>query len=362
MSVIGYRQNFQVLDSASASFSESQTSGLVAGQYTQPFSVTPFLKPYSLGVWMQFVGALTASAAEAPTSGTDSLDLFFNELEVSPSVGGETRSVALTRQFAEFAWVFCTDVNPNVAAAPTFTTSGTATVTTYLYVPLGGNAASVKVKLQGVATAVYAANVTYTFTSVTTYVISSNWSGIVAFQEQNTASLGSSLQSMLNYVQGAVAPDAIFLKGETSTTITQVTLITVAGIVLAQTTATAINQLGAAAICNVAGSTYTTSAGFVLTGNGQAFRTFQLAFSSATTHFIGYVQCAGGEDTLVGMSPGPTAAPPAVQNTGTVTPSGGVASVKSTLPTAAIAPGGAALKLKPGSAGGIISMRASTPC
>src|SRR5208282_277980 len=161
---------------------------------------------------------------------------------------------------------------------------------------------------------------------------------------------------MLTYIPGGVAPDAIFMKGETSSTITQVTLITVDGTVLAQTTATAINQLGAAAIANTAGATYTTTAGFVLAGNGAAFRTFQLAFASATTHFVGYIQSAGGEDTMIQSAPGATPAPAAVSKKGTVTDSGKVASVQ----TGGLATGfGGALtkNLAQGAAGSIISRR-----
>ena len=326
-------QSFQTLDAAATSFSEEQTNGLSAGQYTQPFSIVPFYKPYALGQWMKFNVVLTASGPATPASGTDVIDLIFSDLQVSGSVGGETRCEALTRPFAEFVWTFCTDTNPNVAAAPTFASAGTASVTIYLYVPLGGAAASTKLKLPQAPTGVYSSGVSIAFTSVKSYVVSSNFSGVVAFQEQNTASLGTALQSMLTYIPGGVAPDAMFMKGESSSTITQVTLITVSGVVLAQTTDTDINQIGASFIANTAGPTYTTSAGFVFTGDGEAFRTFQLAFANATTHFLGYVQIGGGQSEANPNAPQPTPAPSAVQIVGSVNSAGQVTAVSATGPT-----------------------------
>ena len=75
----------------------------------------------------------------------------------------------------------------------------------------------------------------------------------------------------------------------------------------------------------VAGATYTTTNGFVFVGDQKSFQKFQVTFSSATTHYIAYLQVAGGEDTLPNKTPQATSAPASVSQTGVMTASGGVA-------------------------------------
>jgi hypothetical protein len=328
MSLQAYRDEYARI-AGSASYGEQQTNGLSAGQYTQYFSLTPKNgKANSFGVFVKFVGVLTASGAATPTAGTDNLDLYLGgggDIELSPAAGAAMRAQAITRQFMEFLWVASTNVNVSVAAAPTFASAGTSTVTTYLYVPCGGNAGVLKAKLAGNITGVYSSNVTIAYTSVTTYILSSNFAGVAAFKEELTASLGTQLQSVLNYVPQTVSPDAIFLKGETSATITFLSMATIDGLVFINSADTDVLQLGAQAFAPISGVTYTTSAGFVICGDQKAFSQIQMTFASATTHNIGYFQMAGGSDVVPSPSASPTAAPAAVNQTGTVTASGQVA-------------------------------------
>lgn len=351
MSLAKYRENYQ-LNAGNASFGEQQTNGLSAGQYTQYFSMTPRGGlPYVLGGFYKFVYVFTATGAETPVSGSDELDAILGgggSVEVAPAAGGAARGKSLTRQFAEFVWAVATNTSFSVAANPTFASASTSTVTVYLYVPIGGPAAVVKFKLPGAITQCYASGVTVAYTSVTSYIVSTSWSGVVAFNEEKTASLGSGLQSILNYLPQTIAPDGIFMQGESSTTITFASITTSSGFVLMNSTDTDVAEQGAAAIAPVAGATYTTTAGFVVAGNQQAFATFQVQFASATTHFIGYLQAVGGDETP-NQSPATTSQPAATSQTGTATATGQVA--------AKVSAGGSS---GPGSSGGGLSLGKTT--
>jgi hypothetical protein len=348
MSLYGYRDEFARV-AGNASFGEQQTNGLAAGAYTQYFSLTPRQgKASVLGVFVKFVGTATATGAKTPASGTDSLDLFIGggnitggggDIEIAPAAGGTIINQTLTRQFAEFIWVASTNVSVSVAAAPTFASAAASTVTTYVYIPIGKAAAVLRMKLAGAITGVYSTNVTMAYTSVTTYIVSSNYTATAAWKEELTASLGSGLQSVLNYVPQTVSPDAIFMYNESSSTITFASITTIDGQVLCNSADTDVLELAAASFAAISGATYTTTAGFVIAGDQKAFSIFQLQFASATTHYIGYFQIAGGADVAPTATASPTSAPASANQTGQVTASGGVA-IQTTAATSTAAPGG----------------------
>jgi hypothetical protein len=328
--VYGFRQSYALASGVQAR-GQQQTQGLTPGQQTDDFDLTPRNgKKFVLGVWMKFKATLTATAAQTPVSGTDALDLFIGQggggyVYLSPAGGTASRAKSITRQFAEFIWAYCTDTAFSVAAAPTFTTSGTSTVTVSAFFPVGGEAAVWKCQLPAAITSVYAADVSISYTSITSYIVSTDFAGVVAYQEEFSASLGAGYQSILKYTPKQVAPDAVFMASETSSTITQISVTDINSTIIENSVDTDTLQSGAAAIAPIAGVTYTTSAGFVFPADRKQFLTFDVNFASATTHYIGYVQVAGGASTSDTATPQPTAASPAVQQTGKVTASGGVA-------------------------------------
>lgn len=330
MTIHAFRDAFADIAGAQQ-YGEQQTQGLTGGQYTQPFSLTPRSgKKAVLGVWLKFKATLTATGAESPVAGSDALDLFLNQtggavVEVSPAQGTSSRAKSLTRQFAEFMWAWSTNTSFSVAAAPTFSSASTAVVTVNAFFPIGGPAAVIKVKLPASITAVYATGVTVVYNSITSYIVSSDYTAICAYNEEFTASLGSGYQSIANYTPKTVSPDAIFMEAETSTTITQVNITTIDSLVLVNTTDTDTLQAGAQQIAPIAGATYTTTAGFVIVGNRKSFATFEVNFASATTHYVGYAQISGGDSTPPNPSPQPTQATPAVSQVGQQTASGQVA-------------------------------------
>ena len=327
MSLEGYRQAY-VLNAGNATFGEQVTTGLSAGSPTPWFSIKPIGgKSAALGAFFNFVATVTATGASTPTAGTDQLDPFIGgggQVIVAAAPGGVQRGQTKTRQFAEFVYAVVTNYPFSIAANTTFASAGSSAYSVILYVPTGGVTA-IQFLLPGAITNIWATNVTISYTSITSYIVSGDWSGSVAFNEEKTASLGSGLQTVTNYVPQTIAPDAVFMQGESSSTITQVYVQTVNGFALVTSTATTVLQQGAGGIAAVAGTTYTTTAGFVIAGNRQVFQIFQLTFASATTHFIGYLQVAGGADTAPSVSAATTAGPPATKQSGTVTPAGQVA-------------------------------------
>lgn len=356
MSLEGYRQAY-VLNAGSATFSEQVTQGISAGSVTPWFSMKPMGgKSACLGAFFNFVGVATATGASTPVAGTDQLDPFIGnggQVIVGAAPGGVQRGQTKTRQFAEFVYAVVTNYPFSIPANSTFASAGSSNYSVTLYVPTGGVSA-VQFLIPAAVTGVWATNVTFAYTSITSYIVSGDWSGAVAFNEEKTASLGSGLQTVTNYVPQTIAPDAIFMQGESATTITQCYIQTVNGFALVTSPVTSVLEAGAAGIAAIAGTTYTTSAGFVITGNQQAFQIFQLTFASATTHFIGYVQIAGGDTSAPTPSPAATAGPPAVKQSGTVSASGAVAYAGA---PGGGASGGVASVMGGGSTGGIISRR-----
>jgi len=334
MSLEGFQEFFR-RDAGQTSFVHKQTSGLAAGTYTDDVALLPFNgKKSVLGCVVKVVYVLTSTnvGSYAPIAGTDVLDPILSNggsVEIAPTSGAMPRAKTLTRKFLEFIWAVTTNTSFTVAALPTFASASSITETVSFFVPVGGPAANIRILLAGSLAASYTTGVTISFTSVETQVISSNFTGIAAFNETLTASLGSGLQDVLAYAPKNVAPDVVFLQGESSTTITQCYITEANGYIMVQSTSTdAMQSVGSAQVAPIAGATYTTAAGFVIPANGKVFSTFQVTFNSATTHNIGFLAVQGGETTAPNSTPQPTAAPNAAEQIGMPGPGGTVQSAK----------------------------------
>jgi len=320
-------------DSGNPTRGEQQNAAaLAAGTDTPWFSFTPRngKSNVTFGVF-KMVATVTATGAISPNAGTDSLDLFIGGgggggfVAVAPSPGASSRAKSLTRQFVEAVWAVSTNTSPGVAAAPTFASASASVVTVYLVVALGGPASAVKLHLTSTITAVYTTNATIAYTSITSYIISSEYSGVMAWNEEKTPSLGAGLQQIMTYAPKEIAPDFIFLQGESSATITQVLIETTDGQVMINSTDTDVQQNQAAFIAPIAGATYTTTAGFVIAGNQKLPRVFDVNFVNAAVHYIGFFQSGEGETVIGSEKPAPVEGTPAVSRVGTETASGGVA-------------------------------------
>jgi len=331
MTVFAYRDVYS-REAGNQPFGQQYTaSSLSAGQYTPYFKAKGRGgKKNCLGLMMKGIYVLTAGAAQAPVAGSDALDPLLGgaglgQLELAPATGTAGRASALTRQFVEFLYAYCTNTSFTIAALPTFASAGTATITVSWFVPVGGEGAVMRLKLPAAITAFYAANVTVAYTSLTSYIVSSNFTGRVAWREEKTASLGTSFQSIMDNLPKDIAPNVVFMQGESSATITQIAITTIDGQLLVDTVDTDTLEVGAAGIAPIAGATYTTTAGFVIACNQQTFDSFRCAFASATTHFVGFVEVTGGAEQASNESPSTTQASPAVEKVGRVTSSGDIA-------------------------------------
>ena len=329
-----FRQAYQ-RDAANVTFGQKYNSAsLSAGTPTPWYELGPRNgKSCVLGTWVQAIYVLTATGPATPVAGSDALSPIFDNggrVDIGAGPGASSRASNLTRGFIEFVQAVTTDQSPGIAALPTFASAGTATVTVNFFVPIGGTAAALAITLPAAITSSYASGVTVAYTSIECDILSSNFTGVCAFRETKTASLGTGFQSILQYLPKDVAPDAAFMNAETSTTITQVLIQTIDQVVLINSSATNALEAAAAAIAPIAGVTYTTSAGFVLSLNQKQFLDWSMNFASAAVHYVGFVQVLGGETVLPNQTPQPTSATPAVQQTGSVTPSGGVTAGRGT--------------------------------
>jgi hypothetical protein len=334
MSIEAFRAAY-ARDSGNVDFGEMHAAGdLAAGQVTPWYNLTPKKAPYVLGALVKCIYVLTATGPASPVAGSDVLDPILNgingaQIDVGPSPGTAGRSQSLTRAFAEFIYAATTNTSFTIASLPTFASAGSATITVSFFVPLGGAAGAFRIKLPSVITQSYAAGVTVAYTSITTQVVSTTFSGVVAFRQEKTPTLGTGMQSILTYLPKDIAPDVMFMDGESSTTITQVMATNIDMSQALNSTDTDALEIGASSFAPISGATYTTSAGFVATLSQKTFSTFQMQFASSASHYIGFLECSGGDTVISNLSPQPTQATPAVSQTGSVTASGNVSAAPS---------------------------------
>ena len=287
-------------------FRGQQTTGLSFGQYTAWFDLTPITKPNTLAGYFKFNWSDTGSMTTV--SGADQLDAVIQQVEVGPSSGMAYRSKAITRKGMEDIEQTTFDVNYSYPRTAVSTTTGT--FTPFLYVPIGGPAASVRFLLAS-STAAFSAG-TVTINSVTAYSIEGENSSVVSFNEQNTPSLGSSIQDMTPYISKTIAPDLIILEGETTATVTQVFAADQQNSIIIAATDIDAAANGAIAWSPITGAPKN---GLGLVAQQAVPSIFQVNFTSATTHDVLEIQIAGGTSNQA-QSAQVTPAPPASQNVG----------------------------------------------
>ena len=327
MSIQAFRDAF-TRDAGNMDFGEQVTSGLSPGTNTPWFNCVPHKGTRVLGVFAKCVYVLTATGAKTPVAGSDSLDPILNggTLDVSGGTGTANRSQLQTRPFAEFVYAATTNVPIAIAALPTFVSASTATVTVSFFIPLGMDAGKFRIKLPGAITSSsYTSAVTISYSSITTQVVSTTFTGSVAFRQELSPSLGTGLQSVMGWIPLDIAPDVAFMDAETSTTITQVLATDIDRSIAIDSADTDALQIGAAAFAPISGATYTTTAGFVMSLTQKTFASFRINFTGTGTHYMGFLQCTGGDVAIENLTPSTTQAAPAVQNQGSVTASGQVA-------------------------------------
>ena len=288
-------------------FVDQQTSGISFGQYSQWFDLTPQTKKNVLAAYVKF----TYTVAGTPTiqTGADQLDIILGQVQVAATSRVAPRSQTITRKFYEDVEQITWDTNYTYPRAAPQTTAGTYSA--FMYIPIGGAAAALRLLLPSSTNAYTTAAVT--INSITAYVVEGDSDVVTAFQENNTPSLGTSIQSIKNYIPDAIAPDVLIFRGDTSSTITQLFLVDQSGMVTAAATDTDAVANGLLALTPRTGALG--SGDFGVTLQGSVLKIAQAAFASATTHDIGVIQYSGS-GTVPTDHPQTTAAPPAVKQTG----------------------------------------------
>jgi hypothetical protein len=305
-----YRVEF-AKQAAKPIFIDQQTSGISFQQYSQWFDIVPQTKANCLAAYVKF----TYTVAGTPTAqaGSDQLDIILGQVQVAATPRVMPRSQTITRKFFEDCEQLSYDTNffgtsTYPRAAPQ---TAAGTYSAKFYVPIGGNAAALRLLLPSSTNAYTTAAVT--INSITVYVIEGDQDTVVAFKENNTPSLGTSIQSVKNYIPDDIAPDVLIMEGDTGATITQIFLADQSGSITAAATDTDALTTGLVAITPRTGALGSGSFGVTL--QGSILKVAQMAFASATTHDIGVIQFKGSGDVPANATQ-TTAAPPAVDMTG----------------------------------------------
>ena len=320
-----YRSEFR-LRASKAQFSDEQ-SQLPLQTPSKWFNVSPVSSPYTLAAKVIFNYTVTATAAVAPNAGTDTLSPFFTNgiLEIGPAKDTEPRSQVLTREFAEAIEKFTYDINYGYPrpALPTFTAAGATTVTSSIYLPIGGEAAAMRLIPNPAPSNLYAtpADVTFAINYIKLYVVDGMNDTVFAYKDTTTPALGTGLQSIRDYFSKNIQPDVIFMLGETTSTVTQIFATALDKKTLYNTTDMSVVADGALALTPNTGAD---PFALDITALGEGFRTIQVNYANATTHRLGFYQLSGGQVVNSPMEAAPTESTPAVTSVGAVGPAGNV--------------------------------------
>ena len=266
-------------------FIEQQTSGLTAGQYSQWFDLTPLTKKNVLAAKVKF--SYTVSGTPAVVAGADILDVLLGQVQVAASSRTAPRTQTITRKFSEDVEQAALDTNYGYPRAAPSATAGTYTAS--FYVPIGGPAASLRILLAS-ATNAYSAG-TVVINNITVYVVEGDAEQVFAYKENNTPSLGTSLQSLARYLPDDIAPDIVIMEGDAASNITQIYAVDANGRILVTSTDLDVVTDGALALTPRTGKLGSGSVAFL--AQKAVLRIFQVAFAAAGTHDIGVLEISG---------------------------------------------------------------------
>lgn len=318
-----YRVEF-ARQAAKPIFIDQQTTGLSFGQYSQWFDLVPQTKKNVLAAYVKFSWTVPGGGLTAQTN-AQNLDVVLGQVQIAPSARVMPRSQTLTRNF--FSNVEQVTFDTNFYGTSTYPRAApTAAAGTYnaaFYVPVGGPAAALRLLLPS-STNAYTSGVGLVLNSITVYVVEGDNDTVIAFKENNTPSLGSSIQSVKNYIPDDIAPDILVFCGDNNTTaVTQLFLVDQNGQMLVAATDIDAVTNGLVAITPrtgaLASQSFTAGGAAAInqgvTLQGGVLRVAQASFASATTHDIGVMQFSGSGE-VPANTPQVTPAPAAVGQTG----------------------------------------------
>lgn len=218
-------QDESLLNLPSAFFAGQQAS-LTGPVFTQYFLLVPPPGENCLGATIEFSNALSDSATVTVTlaNTTNILDECLDQLQVAPAPNADPRSYLTTRQSVEELERISynmTGANSQVryprGAPHTYTaTTGAATDTVQIVVPIGGPAAAVRVHVPNI-TGVYTASVTDSVT-VTARCIAGLNGTVVSALEKVTPNLSTGKNDLSPYFPANMSPDYMGFVGEATAT------------------------------------------------------------------------------------------------------------------------------------------------
>ena len=303
-----YREDFSRY-AGKAVFLDKQTSGLAFGSFTKDFAITPAIRPMALAAKVLMNYSITVAATAV--AGTDALSpLLDGEVYVSPSAQSAPRSQMTgghkSGEDIEQT-LFDTQYGYPRGALPT----AVGTYTASWYCGIGGQAASLKIRLPAQAS-VWSAG-TIVINSITVYLVEGVYDGVVAFWEMNTPSLGTGLQPMGGYIGGNVAPDVVIFEGDSVSNISQVQIVAQDNKVAMNIVDPSVLTDGALALTPRTGALGSGSVSFAFLGIIP--RVFNVGFVAAGVHDSLALQVSGSGN-IVPSTPQTTVGVPAVTQTG----------------------------------------------
>lgn len=310
------------LNLASPTFVGQQT-GIVGAGWSQWFNLTsPAPSKSVLAASFEFTSHLTASATVATETqngagqAIDQLDEFVDQLQVGPSPNANARSTIETRESIEEVERVSFNLPysyPRAAPHSYTATTGTASDTQTLLVPVGGPAASVRVHVPAISQ-VYSASVTASV-DVVVRVIVGTVSTVITFQDGQTGTLASGYNDLSNYFPANLSPDYLSMIGDTTSTVTAFFLTGQNGAVVVDVdTPGMLSTMQAAIAPATTKSTGFNTLAFAL--QKQRFRTIKDKLAASEAQQLLWISFDGGS---VSPTPGASATPPstpAYQNVG----------------------------------------------
>jgi hypothetical protein len=275
---------------------------------------------------------LTASGAVSLVNGADLLTEWVDQVQVAATEGTQPRIETATTFGCEELERVCFDTAQGWSAGDiadqsgsigsykratpaNFTTEGSRTDTSELWVPVGGPSAALRFHIPSI-TGAYATLVTVSSYTVAWFEVYSPYGGVVAANETITPSLGTGNQDFQQFVPKNQAVDLVSFIG-TSGTVTYVTEV-----YMTDNTGASVINMDSAQSITATQYVYPRFATNAPTYNALCFQlnktypvSFRVKVGSASTFDILWVAFQGA-NTAPANTPSATPAPPAVNQVG----------------------------------------------
>jgi hypothetical protein len=284
---------------------------------TEYVNVLPRNGSYALGVIVEGVLSLTASAAETATAtvtvgptttASDVLDEMLLNMFVCPAPSTNPRSTWLTRLTMEETERVLLDLprQSYPRAAPTsFSGAGSRTDTGTIFVPIGGPSGAIQIQPPPISN-IFAANITTASVVYNVYVVSGENPAVVTYRDIQTPSLAINRQDFGTWFPPDMSPDVLIFANETTTTVNTLFITAQDGTVLVDMETTGPMAYAQGTVVPLATTSYNVL-DFALAG--KRFATFLANLTTTGARLLGFLQVSGAPAS--GVTPQPSAQTPA---------------------------------------------------